>query len=133
MLEVAVCAQHNNGGLLTDAWWQTNIEGFFCAGEAAATHGIYRPGGSALNSGQVGSTRAAQYIAAHKEETRKWETADDCEMKEAALKRIRMGQAAAGQFAFGVKWRKAVRDMSCFGAMLRDENGMRQMEEEILQ
>ena len=33
MLEVAVCAQHNNGGLLTDAWWQTNIEGFFCAGE----------------------------------------------------------------------------------------------------
>lgn len=131
MLEVAVCAQHNNGGLLTDAWWQTNIEGFFCAGEAAATHGIYRPGGSALNSGQVGSTRAAQYIAAHKEETRKWETADDCEMKEAALKRIRMGQAAAGQFAFGVKWRKAVRDMSCFGAMLRDENGMRQMEEEI--
>ncbi len=131
MLEIAVCAQHNNGGLLTDAWWQTNIEGFFCAGEAAATHGIYRPGGSALNSGQVGSTRAAQYIAAHKEETRKWEAADDCEMKEAALKRIRMGQAVAGQFAFGVKWRKAVRDMSCFGAMLRDENGMRQMEEEI--
>lgn len=131
MLEVAVCAQHNNGGLLTDAWWQTNIEGFFCAGEAAATHGIYRPGGSALNSGQVGSTRAAQYIAAHKEETRKWEAADDCEMKEAALKRIRMGQAVAGQFAFGVKWRKAVRDMSCFGAMLRDENGMMQMEEEI--
>ena len=87
MLEIAVCAQHNNGGLLTDAWWQTNIEGFFCAGEAAATHGIYRPGGSALNSGQVGSTRAAQYIAAHKEETRKWEAADDCEMKEAALKR----------------------------------------------
>lgn len=131
MLEIAVCAQHNNGGLLTDAWWQTNIEGFFCAGEAAATHGIYRPGGSALNSGQVGSTRAAQYIAAHKEETRKWEAADDCEMKEAALKRIRMGQAVAGQFAFGVKWRKAVRDMSCFGAMLRDKNGMRQMEEEI--
>lgn len=131
MLEIAVCAQHNNGGLLTDAWWQTNIEGFFCAGEAAANHGIYRPGGSALNSGQVGSTRAAQYIAAHKEETRKWEAADDCEMKEAALKRIRMGQAVAGQFAFGVKWRKAVRDMSCFGAMLRDENGMRQMEEEI--
>ena len=131
MLEIAVCAKHNNGGLLTDAWWQTNIEGFFCAGEAAATHGIYRPGGSALNSGQVGSTRAAQYIAAHKEETRKWEAADDCEMKEAALKRIRMGQAVAGQFAFGVKWRKAVRDMSCFGAMLRDENGMRQMEEEI--
>lgn len=25
-------------------------------------YGVYRPGGSALNSGQVGSTRAAQYI-----------------------------------------------------------------------
>lgn len=131
MLEVAVCAQHNNGGLLTDAWWQTNIEGFFCVGEAAATHGIYRPGGSALNSGQVGSTRAAQYIAAHKEETRQWEAADDCEMKEDAMNRIRMGQAMAGQFSFGAQWRKASRDMSCFGAMLRDESGIRQMKEEI--
>lgn len=34
-------------------------------GEAAASHGVYRPGGTALNAGQVGSTRAAQYIAAH--------------------------------------------------------------------
>ena len=33
-------------------------------GEAAASHGVYRPGGTALNAGQVGSTRAAQYIAA---------------------------------------------------------------------
>ena len=23
MLEVAVCAQHNNGGLAVDGWWQT--------------------------------------------------------------------------------------------------------------
>ena len=37
----------------------------FAVGEAAASHGVYRPGGTALNAGQVGSTRAAQYIAAH--------------------------------------------------------------------
>ena len=27
MLEVDVCAQHNNGGLVVDAWWQSNIDG----------------------------------------------------------------------------------------------------------
>lgn len=64
-LEIALCAQHNNGGLAVDAWWQTNISGFFAAGEAAASHGVYRPGGSALNAGQVGSARAATYIAAN--------------------------------------------------------------------
>ena len=67
-LEIALCAQHNNGGLDVDLWWQTNIRGFFAAGEAAATHGVARPGGSALNAGQVGSMRAAEYIAAKKEE-----------------------------------------------------------------
>lgn len=63
MLEISLCAQHNNGGLSVDMWWQTNVEGFFAAGEVAGTHGVYRPGGSALNAGQVGSFRAAQYIS----------------------------------------------------------------------
>lgn len=63
MLEVAVCAQHNNGGLEIDHWWHSNIEGFFPIGEAAGAHGVYRPGGAALNSGQVGATRAAHFIA----------------------------------------------------------------------
>ena len=62
-LEIALCAQHCNGGIAVDAWWQTCVPGLFVAGEAAGTHGIARPGGSALNSGQVGSLRAAQYIA----------------------------------------------------------------------
>lgn len=64
-LEVAVCAQHNNGGLDVDHWWQSNLPGFFPVGEAAGAHGVYRPGGAALNSGQVGATRAARWIAAH--------------------------------------------------------------------
>lgn len=63
-LEVSVCAQHNNGGIAVDCWWRSGLAGLFVVGEAAATHGVYRPGGSALNAGQVGSTRAAQYIAA---------------------------------------------------------------------
>ena len=63
-LQIALCAQHCNGGISVDSWWQTNVKGLFAAGEAAGTHGISRPGGSALNAGQVGSLRAATYIAA---------------------------------------------------------------------
>jgi len=66
MLEVDVCAQHNNGGLVVDAWWQSNVAGFFPVGEAGGAHGVYRPGGAALNSGQVGATRAAQFVAARR-------------------------------------------------------------------
>lgn len=66
MLEVDVCAQHNNGGLVVDAWWQSNVAGLFPVGEAGGAHGVYRPGGAALNSGQVGATRAAQLIAARR-------------------------------------------------------------------
>ncbi len=62
-LEIALCAQHNNGGIAVDMWWQTSVKGLFAAGECAGTHGITRPGGSALNAGQVGSLRAAQYIS----------------------------------------------------------------------
>lgn len=62
-LEIAVCAQHNNGGLLGGLWWESNIAHLFPIGEVNGTHGVYRPGGSALNSGQVGSLRAAQKIA----------------------------------------------------------------------
>lgn len=63
-LEIAVCAQHNNGGLQADMWWQSNVKHLFPVGEVCGNFGVYRPGGSALNAGQVGSMRAAQYIAA---------------------------------------------------------------------
>ncbi len=62
-LEIAVCAQHCNGGVTVDGNWQTEIDGLYVAGEAAGTFGVYRPGGSALNSTQVGSLRAAEHIA----------------------------------------------------------------------
>lgn len=66
MLEVAVCAQHMNGGLQVDRWWRTDVEGLYACGETAGTFGAYRPGGSALNSTQTGSMRAAQHIAANR-------------------------------------------------------------------
>jgi len=63
MLEVAVCAQHNNGGLAGNHWWESvNIRRLFPVGEVNGSHGVARPGGSALNSGQVGGFRAAEYI-----------------------------------------------------------------------
>ncbi len=62
-LEIAVCAQHNNGGLLGSIWWESNVTHLFPVGEVNGTFGVYRPGGSALNSTQVGSYRAAQYIS----------------------------------------------------------------------
>lgn len=62
-LEIAVCAQHNNGGFSVDRWWQSSVPGTFVIGEMAGTHGVKRPGGSALNSGQTGGLRAAEYIA----------------------------------------------------------------------
>jgi len=62
-LEAAVCAQHNNGGFKGDVWWESNVRHLFPVGEVNGTHGVYRPGGSALNAGQVGSFRAALFIA----------------------------------------------------------------------
>lgn len=62
-LEINVCAQHHNGGFVVDKWWQSNIPHTFVIGEMAGTHGVKRPGGSALNAGQVGGLRAAEYIA----------------------------------------------------------------------
>jgi len=61
-LEIAVCAQHNNGGFAVDKWWQSNMPGTFVIGEMAGTHGVKRPGGSALNAGQTGGLRVAEYI-----------------------------------------------------------------------
>jgi succinate dehydrogenase / fumarate reductase flavoprotein subunit len=63
-LEFAVNNQHMNGGIAVDIWGQTSHPGFYAVGEAAGTHGVTRPGGAALNAGQVFGTRAAEHIAA---------------------------------------------------------------------
>lgn len=63
MLEIAVCAQHNNGGIGGDIWWESDLPHLFVIGEVNGSHGVYRPGGSALNAGQVGALRASLRIA----------------------------------------------------------------------
>jgi hypothetical protein len=63
-LEIAVCAQHANGGLVGNTWWESNLRHFFPIGEVNGSFGIHRPGGSALNAAQVGGLRAAEFIAA---------------------------------------------------------------------
>ncbi len=62
MLRIAVCAQHNNGGVYTDTNFETDIKGLYVIGEAAGTFGLSRPGGSALNNTQVGGLVAARHI-----------------------------------------------------------------------
>ena len=62
-LEIDVVPQHHNGGAEVNIWWETSVKHLFAIGECAGTHGVHRPGGSALNSGQVGGVRSASFIA----------------------------------------------------------------------
>ena len=62
-MEIAVCAQHSNGGLWVDENWQTSVKNLYAVGECSGVFGAYRPGGSALNETQVGSLRAVTHIA----------------------------------------------------------------------
>ena len=61
-LEIAVCAQHNNGGADVDLNYETSVKNLFAAGECACTLGINRPGGTALNSTQVAALQIASCI-----------------------------------------------------------------------
>lgn len=63
-LEFAVNNQHMNGGIAVDVFGRSSLAGCYAVGEAAGTHGVTRPGGAALNAGQVFGTRAAEHIAA---------------------------------------------------------------------
>ena len=130
-LEIALCAQHNNGGLDIDCWWQTNIRGFFTAGEAAATHGVYRPGGSALNSGQVGSARAAQFIAAkctgEADETLNGTVIDQIKHIVNLKEKLLSGNGSN----INNIWDEATKKMSLFGGPIRDIEGIIRTRDEV--
>ncbi|WP_316860599.1 FAD-binding protein [uncultured Cohaesibacter sp.] len=68
-LQMAINNQHMNGGIEIDRWGATNLDGVYAVGEAASTHGVTRPGGSALNAGQVFGIRIAKHVA-HKRRVR---------------------------------------------------------------
>ena len=63
-LEFAVNNQHMNGGLAVNVWGETSLKRCYAVGEAAGTHGVTRPGGAALNAGQVFGARCAEHLAA---------------------------------------------------------------------
>lgn len=66
-LEIQVSAQHLNGGLECGIWYENPvIRNFYPVGECAGVFGVKRPGGSALNSTQVSSSRASERICALK-------------------------------------------------------------------
>ena len=139
-LEIAVCAQHNNGGLAADAWWHTDVEGLFAAGEVCGSHGVYRPGGSALNSGQVGSARAAQYIAARRqgEPDNTGESFEEIAGKAVYDAEKMVSQVTGkkdGRIAVRELWNRAAVRMSRFGAAIRNpekiELAIKEVQEEL--
>lgn len=127
-LEIDVCAQHNNGGIAVNRWWQSNIDGFFVVGEAAGCHGVYRPGGSALNSTQVGSLRAAQYIAQY----RAGQPCSQKEFCEAAWNdvqdRIMLGlEAMTGESTLDELWDASRQRMDTVAGIVRNRELMAEM------
>lgn len=129
MLEIAICVQHNNGGLSTDCHWQTNIEGIYAVGEVCASHGVTRPGGSALNAGQVGALRAAEHIAYKgkkdiQKDSRKRTNREFC--RKAAWQHMERLSLSPGKSNIGELWKKAALRMSRAGGMVRCEKDLEQ-------
>ncbi len=87
-LEFAVNHQHMNGGIAVDTWGQSSVPGIYAVGEAAGTHGVTRPGGSALNAGQVFGTRAAEHLAKRPAPAPKMDGADEVNSAVARLDRL---------------------------------------------
>jgi len=120
-LDVAVCAQHCNGGVAVDANWESTVKGLYVAGEAAGTFGVYRPGGSALKSTQVGSMRAAEHISQKPSGTAK--------MISAEVEDIQTAETVGENIADILN--KTRRAMSDNAAFMRNTDKMRELYDEI--
>jgi len=125
-LEIAVCAQHNNGGLAANLWWESeNVRHLFPVGEVNGSHGVIRPGGSALNAGQVGAFRAAEYIAAQYADP---DGSFDAPFLAAAQKMEEeiLGKAGRGTFFDWKEERQSMQGrMSKSGAFLREKESLK--------
>lgn len=97
-LEIAVCAQHNNGGLATNHFYESlNVKHLFPIGEVNGSHGVYRPGGAALNAGQVGAFQASEYIA---------NVYPSLTIEEAAVRALAAREIAERDFEGSRDWRR---------------------------
>ena len=141
-LEIAVCAQHNNGGLSTNHLWETNLSGLYAIGEVCASHGVTRPGGTSLNAGQVGAVRAAEGIFL-KKRTHMKEASPSTEsgikerLRIQALDRIRLSEHAEGNCPLSELWINASKRMSAAAGMIRNqvqmETALKETEDDICQ
>ena len=121
-LEIGLCAQHNNGGLSINTWWESNIKGLFPVGECAASHGVYRPGGSALNAGQCGSKRAVTWVL--EKATGGWSPLG---VEEECVKEIEemVSSSLSGEFDADSVYDEVRRVMSISGSALRNYEDMK--------
>ena len=124
-LEIALCAQHMNGGIMVNEWWESEIKSLFVIGECAGTHGVYRPGGSALNAGQVGGARSARKISFSKERLPDPVNADG-EISELAgiIEKCMSGKSNLSELAFEEsslmsKYAGAIREKSEIDALIQ--------------
>jgi succinate dehydrogenase / fumarate reductase, flavoprotein subunit len=115
-LEFAINNQHMNGGLAVDTWGATNLEGCYAVGESAGTHGVTRPGGAALNAGQVLGARCAENVAARRKPPAKVDV-EKLHIEEAVANTLRSLQANSTLKAVAIQ--KDVQDrMSDHAAIL---------------
>ncbi|MBR4858079.1 MAG: FAD-binding protein [Clostridia bacterium] len=119
-LRIAVCAQHNNGGVYTDNNWKTDVEGLYVIGEAAGTFGLARPGGTALNDTQVSALVCARHISKKNISFCDFEVAEDYFEK--------YGELAVDEAA---DYSYVKREMSSCAAFLRDEEECRRLLDKI--
>jgi len=125
-LEVAVCAQHNNGGLAGSIWYEsTNLKHLFPVGEVNGSHGVTRPGGSALNAGQVAGFRAAEFIAHRYSEWTLDETKVDQALEESIHQVVKFAELC---LQAGQPWMEELKEiqerMSKSGSHIRSEDAL---------
>ena len=125
-IAVSICAQHNNGGVAGNEWWESEINRLFPIGEVNGSHGVYRPGGTALNAGQVGGLRAAQYIVHHDAPSVPEREAFLCEQAEAIGEIQRLIEETGCQQPIDVKQETEAlrRRMTQDGAFIRSQEGV---------
>lgn len=131
-LEIAVCAQHNNGGISTDVFWETRVHGLFAIGEICGSHGVTRPGGTALNAGQAGALRAAEriHLRVLKGESRPMTEEIRALVRKEAEDFVSLPLKACGKEAPGELWRAAAGRMSSCGGMIREAGSLEKALEE---
>lgn len=130
-LEITLSAQHNNGGISVDSWNRTTVKGVFAVGEVAGTHGVVRPGGSALNGGQVGAMRAATFILGTRDTQESSVPAPCPSCKEVVQEMIGLIETAIGEEESVMHaFLKRKQAMSLFASAVRNENTIRQIRSE---